>query len=638
MNKMLIYRHFSFTYLFNVSEGRCMPFIYYVLSNKSNKWQANTQDLLGNYNNYTTGFNTGEWTTAKTYNQDNGRLMTIITGPVSNRIQDLQYNYDAIGNLISRADNKPANAQLGYQVDEYTYDELNRLSAFSYGNQNIVPVVKTINYDNGGLGNITTMPDVGNFTYDDTQRLHAITQITNNPGNINTTQQVDYTSFNKVLKLEDGQSGTAAFKKLMFKYGPDYSRRKTSYYEGTSAVSVDKYFALGCYEEEVNNTTGIAVKDFYINAGDGLAAIYRITRTNPGVMYYIHKDNMGSFDKVTNESGVVVDRYSFDAWGNRHNYDNWTLSDNSTHLFSRGYTGHEHLDKFGLINMNGRLYDSKLGRFLSPDPVLQDPSNTQNYNRYSYCLNNPFRYYDPSGYEYDDYDYDGDHNDPRAHEHIIISDVENNTYIEIINYFYDTPLTPLPMREPKEIEIERAFPGLDFVPESHTNNYEYDNKSSNGEHDDYRNDDFNNIWNWDFDFNDDRISKSDDHYVNEQPNGNFTYGDLDGRFSKNETWAKHQDDSQDESNAELTTYALVCHFFENLFGLNNSEESIIPTNNSDHKQRIHLPEDQRFVVDSIDFIGDNFIILYTGGDSLIHTNKDASEMLKNGDWTPGWLK
>jgi len=130
---------------------------------------------------------------------------------------------------------------------------------------------------------------------------------------------------------------------------------------------------------------------------------------------------MGSFDKVTNESGAVVDRYSFDAWGNRRNYDNWQLPDNSTHLFSRGYTGHslsrisigKHLDKFGLINMlsvvksreqsdsgNGRLYDSKLARFLSPDPVLQDPSNTQNYNRYSYCLNNPFAYTDPSGYVY----------------------------------------------------------------------------------------------------------------------------------------------------------------------------------------------------------------------------------------------
>ncbi len=64
---------------------------------------------------------------------------------------------------------------------------------------------------------------------------------------------------------------------------------------------------------------------------------------------------------------------------------------------SRGYTGHEHLTVFGLINMNARLYDPALGRFLSPDPYVQSPDNSQNYNRYSYCLNNPLRYSDPSG-------------------------------------------------------------------------------------------------------------------------------------------------------------------------------------------------------------------------------------------------
>ncbi len=64
-------------------------------------------------------------------------------------------------------------------------------------------------------------------------------------------------------------------------------------------------------------------------------------------------------------------------------------ADASTHLFSRGYTGHslsriligKHLDKFGLINMNGRLYDPLLGRFLSPDPLVQAPGNTQSFNR-----------------------------------------------------------------------------------------------------------------------------------------------------------------------------------------------------------------------------------------------------------------
>ncbi len=62
-----------------------------------------------------------------------------------------------------------------------------------------------------------------------------------------------------------------------------------------------------------------------------------------------------------------------------------------------GYTGHEHLPGWGLINMNARLYDPALCRFLSPDPVLQDPLSTQNFNRYSYCLNNPLKYTDESG-------------------------------------------------------------------------------------------------------------------------------------------------------------------------------------------------------------------------------------------------
>ncbi len=55
------------------------------------------------------------------------------------------------------------------------------------------------------------------------------------------------------------------------------------------------------------------------------------------------------------------------------------------------------LPEFGLINMNGRVYDPSLGRFLSPDSYVQMPDNTQSFNRYSYCINNPLKYVDPSG-------------------------------------------------------------------------------------------------------------------------------------------------------------------------------------------------------------------------------------------------
>jgi RHS repeat-associated protein len=64
----------------------------------------------------------------------------------------------------------------------------------------------------------------------------------------------------------------------------------------------------------------------------------------------------------------------------------------------KGFTGHEMLDDLGLIHMGGRVYDPTLARFLSTDPVVQQPHNFQNYNRYSYVLNNPVSYTDPTGY------------------------------------------------------------------------------------------------------------------------------------------------------------------------------------------------------------------------------------------------
>ena len=55
------------------------------------------------------------------------------------------------------------------------------------------------------------------------------------------------------------------------------------------------------------------------------------------------------------------------------------------------------MDAFGIINMNGRVYDPLTAQFFSPDPVLQAPGDWLNYNRYGYCMGNPFRYTDPSG-------------------------------------------------------------------------------------------------------------------------------------------------------------------------------------------------------------------------------------------------
>jgi RHS repeat-associated protein len=116
-------------------------------------------------------------------------------------------------------------------------------------------------------------------------------------------------------------------------------------------------------------------------------------------LLYAYTDNQGSLVTLTDQNSTVIERYAYDPWGARRNPDDWTQKDNrSKFITNRGYTMHEHLDAFGIINMNGRVYDPVTAMFFSPDPFVQAPGDWVNYNRYSYCMNNPLINTDPSGY------------------------------------------------------------------------------------------------------------------------------------------------------------------------------------------------------------------------------------------------
>ena len=74
-------------------------------------------------------------------------------------------------------------------------------------------------------------------------------------------------------------------------------------------------------------------------------------------------DRQGSITTLVNQYGTVSERYSYDAWGRRRNPANWAdFNVKAPRLIARGYTGHEMLDGFGLINMNGRMYHPVIGR------------------------------------------------------------------------------------------------------------------------------------------------------------------------------------------------------------------------------------------------------------------------------------
>ena len=116
--------------------------------------------------------------------------------------------------------------------------------------------------------------------------------------------------------------------------------------------------------------------------------------------YYLHRDYLGSILAITDSNANIVEQRQFGAWGVTDKFLNSagdTTFNNQTTLLNRGYTGHEHFFGVALIHMNGRLYDAKLGRFLAPDNFVQSVFDTQSYNRYSYVLNNPLSYNDPSG-------------------------------------------------------------------------------------------------------------------------------------------------------------------------------------------------------------------------------------------------
>ena len=100
------------------------------------------------------------------------------------------------------------------------------------------------------------------------------------------------------------------------------------------------------------------------------------------------------------QAGVVAERLAYDAWGKRRNPNGTDDTANilTASATTRGYTDHEMIDELDLVNMNGRVYDPALGRFLSADPFIHDVTNSQDLNRYSYVHNNPLSYTDMNGY------------------------------------------------------------------------------------------------------------------------------------------------------------------------------------------------------------------------------------------------
>ena len=238
----------------------------------------------------------------------------------------------------------------------------------------------TTKYKYSADGNILSFPVAGNYTYSQ-EKPHAVIGVTNLGGKIpSTAQDIDYNDINKTDRITEEKSD--GLHTLDFYYGPDNERWIAEYQTGTEDVKSVHYGDSYEKVEECGNVREIT----YL--GNGL--LYYRENGGQGKLLYMFTDAQSSITDIFDADGSSVFQAEYDPWGNM------TVTKNDIG-FIRGYTGHEMLPEFGLINMNGRMYDPQLGRFLSPDNYIQMPENSQNFNRYSYCLNNPLKYTDPSG-------------------------------------------------------------------------------------------------------------------------------------------------------------------------------------------------------------------------------------------------
>lgn len=327
----------------------------------------------------------GTFQTERTFQKATGLLSQIVTKKGSDKLQNLYFEFDALNNLTKRTDYL-ADGSRGLE-ESFTYDNLNRLKTASIKGKPYGQL--SMDYDD--LGNIISKSDVGTYNYTGA-RPHAVSEIVQNGTAIPIiTQDITYSGFEKVRTVTEGDAS------IHFTYGINHERKITT--TTVAGVHFTKRFIGGLFEEEENHT-GDKRKLHYIRAGGEAIAIYTEDEgEGTQSTHYLLKDHLGSLAAIADKNGTVIERYSYDAWGKRRDADTWDDLDGVTDIsYARGFTGHEHLELFALVNMNGRMYDPVLGRFLSPDPYTQSPDFTQGLNRYSYVFNNPLSFTDPSGY------------------------------------------------------------------------------------------------------------------------------------------------------------------------------------------------------------------------------------------------
>lgn len=399
-------------------------------------WQALAYDAWGHIEQQIYG---NSVVSKATFNETTGRESTATTGLGDDTsIVNYKYDWDSLNRLKGREDGAGANVV----TNNYDYDEIGRLQNYTVtsGAINTQDQVRSVTMQYNSVGALLFKSDVGTYTYKPQGGVqpHAVQSVAgavtasysyDANGNMITGtggaySKIDYTSFN-LPNSQNGITGAAGAPSYTWQYDDVHQRIKEMRTLGgqTRTTWMMHPNNANGLSFESEDTAGEIVNRHYLAAGGtsigmlastGSLPTLTATQTAPvplssltlNKVEYWHKDNLGSLVATTDHAGAATQRYAYDPFGKRRytdgNYDangqivaDWNKTNSGT---DRGYTGHEHLDDVGVIHMNGRIYDPRLGLFMQTDPYIQDPTNLQNLNRYGYCYNNPMTCTDPTGH------------------------------------------------------------------------------------------------------------------------------------------------------------------------------------------------------------------------------------------------
>ncbi len=297
-----------------------------------------------------------------------------------------KFGFDEFDRLISynRVKRQISNIGIGGVGSFQNMDDSGMFAAGTIGSAiwgNFRPILMDFSYAYSSDGNITSSSESGSYSYSEFHP-HAVESIENSNGAVSVMpQDIIYNNIGKVDNISEEKENGEKYE-LCYYYGPDNQRSSTELRKD-GILKQTTYFGPG--GEDIDED-GILREFRYI--GNGLL-YYRDGNTDAKILY-MFTDHQGSVTNIFDANGECLFSASYSPWGKMY------VNRNKIG-FIRGYTGHEMLNDFNLIDMNGRVYDPVIGRFLSPDNYVQLPESRQNFNRYSYCLNNPLKYTDASG-------------------------------------------------------------------------------------------------------------------------------------------------------------------------------------------------------------------------------------------------